>query len=194
MEINIIWIEDNQEWQENQERELKEEVQGFRLSVKYSKHGEKIENLLDDPVDFVLCDWRLKEKNNNNNLAVDLIKKVRNKNKYCRIIFYSGYLGNIEKEQLVELIKSNICRFVERKYLTDVVKEEISSGLTIVAIIDKWLTYFGRDKKKFTFSALGEEFKDKDIRSLLSEIRKGSIIGQRFTRELTKFMLSMVGD
>lgn len=192
MEINIIWIEDDKDWQEGQEKELREEIPDFELHVKHTKCGDNIESLLKNPVDFVLCDWRLKE--NNNNLAIDLVKRIRKNNRYCRIVFYSGFLDEIKKEQLFRLIRSNICRLVDREDLKDVVKEEIKSGLTIVAIIDKWLTYYGKDKEKFTFSVLGEEFRNKNIKRLVSEVRKGSPLGQKFTYEITKCMLSMIVD
>ena len=192
MEINIIWIEDDKDWQEPKEKELREEIPGFKLHVKHTKRGDNIENLLKNPVDFVLCDWFLKQ--DDVDLAIDLVQHIRKKNKYCRIVFYSAYRESIKKDQLFRLIQSNICRFVEKEELIYVVREEILSGLTIVAIVDKWLTHYGKDKEKFTFSVLGEEFRNKNIKKLVSEVRKGSPLGQKFTYEITKCMLSMIVD
>lgn len=193
MEISVLWIEDSNDWFVNQKRHLVRELEklGFTASIYRTRRGENLSRYLSKPLDFALCDYNLQD--GVDELSVSIIAKIRAKNKYCRIIFYTGD-AMLPPEILEKLVRSGICRFVSRNELTAIAVEEIEGGLNIYAVVDKWLTYYGRDKKKSTFSLLGKPFAKRTIGELTQNVRRGTDLGRAFSYELTRYMISMIVD
>lgn len=189
MEINVLWIEDEKEWLSHQIRELKRKLTpDFTLNVMKTNHGERLAKYLSRPLDFVVCDYRLKE--GDEELSARLVKKTRHQNRYCKIIFYSGS-AFVPPEVIRQVARSGV-RYVDRVEVVDVMLEELEHGLSVYALIDKWLTYYQADARKIKFPALGREFKNKNVHDLIRDVRKGTSEGSRFAYELTKYMLSMI--
>ncbi len=187
LKYTILWIEDDETYLENRKEDLIEKDSS--LNVILSTNGKDIEKNLDEPLDMVVCDYNLEDRSMT---GIDIIKKIREKNKYCKVIFYTGYMDDIKLNELIELIKYNIYRFEERDNIEDVVFEEIGRGNEIISIIDRWLTYY--DKNDETLSFLGDNFKEKRLSEIAKEVRLQTKQGQDFINELTKVILTVIWD
>jgi DNA-binding NarL/FixJ family response regulator len=186
-------VEDNQTFLEHRIEKLKEEIKNINIissedGIKCND-GRKIDEILQQPLDMAVLDYELSDSRET---GISTVKKIRKSNKYCKLIFYTGLMDEIKKEELLELMDYNIYRFIDRNELKEILTKEIETGFDIISIIDRWLFYY--DKDDFTFTELGDKFKDKRLSEIAREVRLQTSIGQEFVTELTKTIFNLLVD
>ena len=188
MKLNytILFIEDDKASLDDSIEELMEWDR--TLNIIPSETGERLEVVLKNPLDMVVCDFNLGTEHFD---GIDIIQRIRSINKYCKVIFYTGVEPQITRERFRDLLKYHICRYVVREELEDVITEEIKEGMDILSIIDRWLTYYDKDDADLSF--LGSHFEEKKLSDIAVEVRKKSKLGQEFSKEFTTIMLNYMG-
>ena len=136
-----------------------------------------------------VCDYELR---GNLKTGIDIIGYIRENNSYCKVLFYTGLLDTIAKEELIQLLHYNNCRFVERNDIDNEISEEIEEGITLLSIIDRWLIYYNRDD--FQFTDMGDDFNEMTSNEIAHEVRCQSRKGIEFVRKLTRIMLTLLSD
>jgi hypothetical protein len=163
------------------------------LAIDPQKVKDKLWALIDaNKVDLVACDYNLGDENVT---GLEVIHIVREKDRNCIIILYSGVLyGIIEKilsdreegsskptiKKLKKLITDRVSDFTDREDFTnDIVHHLLNNVPLEMEIIDQLLKY-----KDMMFQHGYTQFEDKRFDEIAREIRSGSIHGKRFSKEI----------
>lgn len=159
----------------------------FNLVHKISMK-EALEYLSDNTsyVDVLVVDYDFGGENTFTS-GTSFIKCIREKiNRYCQIVFYTMQgLGSIEKEELVELVNSDVFKIVDKCDDTSVMAETLFEAATrrnpIVESLEKFLIKYRTLLKTYKYTLNG---KDISYEEIINHIRMDDEIGRVFVDKL----------
>lgn len=211
MEKHCLFIDDNPDDVESVLENLKDKVKRWGLKLKcdllkitsefyddnYSLDLSKIEEELygkymdGSTYDLVACDFDFED---DDITGLDIVKKVRQRNRRCDVVIYSGRLDKVAThiskigkqierfKQIKTIVDCKIHSFIDRPDTEDAVIGILKNKVRLETIIENKLKEHGKLKFRHGF----KKFEGKTLMEIASEIENDSFQGIKFKQEIVE--------
>ncbi len=199
LERNILIIDDNKRVKETYIPAYLSKINMLKsASGKWSKYQFNIDHCssmkaaldyLSDSenfVDVLVVDYEFNGETTFSN-GTAFVRYIREKiNRYCQIVFYTMQgLSNIDVEEWVALVNSDVFKFVDKSTKDDILGEVIFEAATrrnpIVESLERFWCKYGTMLETYTYTFDGQAITFEEI---ISHIRMDDDIGRVFIEKL----------
>lgn len=200
--FQVVAIDDNPDTLEPVLKTVQAFLECNQLKIEYkilSKQSE-LEQLQDNPFDIVMFDCSLSggnfdfENNPEAQFGWTLLKRYREKNKRTKIIYYSGSfsftgdcdfgLTSLEFVQIINELKIFAITNREYHHMANAIKSAIDELDTVLISMEDLICNYGENG---IFVIDGQKV---TARQLLTELRMGTSIGEKFREEIYQTIIS----
>lgn len=203
-ELNILIIDDDHgiiDTFNNIKRNIKKKQDIIIKPTLANTELELINKLNDESIiyDIVFVDYFL-EKTFGNKDGVEIIKKIREMNKLCKIVFFSGSFGkgtitfkHSDYFNFINKLKiDGIVLKTEDEEIEEIIKET-SDGINLFSSsLQKMIKDYDEISEKLYFkTSTGKKI---DAKELIKEIERGTGIGKEFENIYHRTLLNMILD
>ena len=201
LERNIVIIDDNPRIEElyiptylekiNQLKKSNPKWSSYEFHIKHCAGMRRALDYLDNPnniIDVLVVDYDFSTESHkpfsNGTVFVDHVRKNINRN--CEIIFYTMQaLGDIQLEDWVSLVNSDVFQFVDKSVDDSVLADAIFHAATrrnpVVESLERFMIKYGALLETYTYTFDGHTITFEEI---INHIRMDDELGRMFVEKL----------